>query len=645
MAEKLGEALLDLDTNDKGLHKGVDRAERRATALGRTFDDVSRRAALLGKAMVTAATVGAAAFTAGIAGAVKRLEYMRKAGAQVDQALKNSGNTARTSAAEIEAWADALEDRTGRAAEEVMELSANLASFGFGREEFFRALTLADDMAAAWGGDLRQNLEGLSRALDDPINGMAMLSKRGIKLTQDQKDMAAAFLDAGNKVAAQGVVFEALEAQVKGVAEAGFNGLGAAIARAQKRWEDAFEDLVTGKGDASDLRDTLVDLADTLSSPEFIKAAMGFGSTLAEGIGVAAQAVIALWGKVKEFLAWLDGQQAAANSESGLVDRLAAQEANLAQLRAAREGGGWGAAFVGSDGNIRRAEQGVANLRAQLDALRNGPKFDPVGDGAGEFATFARTFVPGTMAGQGNVDPYEGLGNGAGEASEKVRDLIADLQHEREIVGLSTLDQEIMNTVRLAGVDAMSAEGLEIRRLITETAEHRDQIEQMQEVYELLGDIGKSAVMGLVDALEDGQVEGNELLGILGNVLSMAGSAFLNWGFEGFGAGPGKAIGDFFAGLFADGGLIPNGSFGIAGEDGPEPVFATSRGTRVMSNPDFRGAMSGGRETGDMYLTINGSGLSPSELTQAVRDAIGTFSRYELPSRVRAINADPLAVG
>lgn len=664
MAEKLGEALLDLDTNDRKFNQGVDRAGKKAERLGRVFDDVSRRAIAVGKAMAAGAAVGVAAFGKGIYDATKRLEEMRKASAQVDRALKNSGNTANTSAREIEAFADKLEDRTGRAAEDVMELSANLASFGFGREEFFRAIELADDMAAAWGGDLRQNLEGLSRALDDPINGMAMLSKRGIKLTDDQKAMAAAFLDANDKVGAQGVVFKALEAQVKGVAEAGFDRLSAAIGRGQQRWEAAFEDLVTGRGDAGDLRDTLVDLADTLSSPEFIAAAMGFGEKLAAGIGVAAQAVIWTWGKVKEFLAWLDGQNPANMSADTLATRIAKQQADIAAAEAKLKGaGGSLLGTVGQDaggwfGTKLGAAEGIANMRRDLDAMlaertkRADPTQVDVGgtfkklDGTGTFESpdaMWRFLKPGYGAG-GN--PYAGQ-DFTTDATEKqrraIQDLVADLEHERDMVGLTAREQEILNTIRRAGVDATSNQGKQIRNLITETREHEEQLERQQDLYAALGQAGKTAIEGIVGAMDDGIITGGELLGILGNLLSQAGQFFLGQGAKG-GGDLGGILGTIFSGFFADGGLIPNGSFGIVGENGPEPVWGGAGGTHVMSNPDFM-EMLGGAGGRVNNVTVNGSGLSQAELTQAIADALDRYDRFQLPGRVADINADPHARG
>ena len=100
------------------------------------------------------------------------------------------------------------------------------------------------------------------------------------------------------------------------------------------------------------------------------------------------------------------------------------------------------------------------------------------------------------------------------------------------------------------------------------------------------------------------------------------------------------------AGLFhADGGLIPNGGFGIVGEEGPELVNMTSRGAMVTSNPDFMAMMGGGGRGMINNITINGSNLSEAQLSQALSDALSRFSRYHLPGRVAEINADPLARG
>ena len=204
------------------------------------------------------------AFSAGIGQAVGRIEEMRKLSSQLDRALANTGNTAKTSASEVAGFADELERSTGRAAEEVMALSTNLATFGFSREVFFDAIELADDMAAAWGGDLKQNAEGLARALADPEQGLAMLTKRGITFTDEQKKMIAGFMKANDLVGAQGVIMDALNEQVKGVAAAGFTGLTKATANAWKGLDDFFEGIATGLQVNLGLELALVGVAEAL---------------------------------------------------------------------------------------------------------------------------------------------------------------------------------------------------------------------------------------------------------------------------------------------------------------------------------------------------------------------------------------------
>src|SRR3546814_18695615 len=65
---------------------------------------------------------------------------------------------------------------------------------------------------------------------------------------------------------------------------------------------------------------------------------------------------------------------------------------------------------------------------------------------------------------------------------------------------------------------------------------------------------------------------------------------FRSMDLRGFGGGGVlfSSIGKFFSGFFADGWLIPTGSFGIAGEAGPEPIFATAGGVGVLPNSALR---------------------------------------------------------
>lgn len=678
MSERLGEALLDLDTNDKRFNEGIDRAEKKANSLGKTLDDVRDKAVQVGKALAVGTFVS---FSAGIVLAVKRLEEARKSAGQVDQALKNSGNTARTSAKEIEAWADKLEDRTGRAAEEVMAVSANLASFGFGRAQFFRAITLADDMSAAWGGDLKQNLEGLSRALDDPINGMAMLSKRGVQLTDEQKQLAQSFLEVGDKAAAQGVVFDALEAQVKGVAEAGFQGLTRSIAQAQKAWETAFEDLVQGNGKTGDLRDTLVDLADTLSSPDFISAVMGFGTLVIRLVDGIAQVAIGAQRAIQDLYS-------AANAPGGGLNTLAASTAPLneralpvmqqqlvakqaALAKSLQGGGGWFGSNVGADADRKSLQGEIQALTAAIAARSNPSAFDVNGvfEGLSGQAFDSpedlwKALDPGTMTGQSPFDPYEGFsysGKGGGSKTDKAAQLIESLKTERDLLREMDPVQQRLIQLRDQLASATTTQRDEVEALVTAIQEETTAWENSQAAAQLFGDWASNSLEGLrkgtksvtdvvndlVDTLAQAVLQSmllgqGPLAGLFGSKNSAGGVGGL---FGGLFSGGG--LGGLFSGFFAKGGLIPSGTFGIVGERGPEPVIGTSRGAMVLPNSSLSSGGGGGGEggRGDIYVTIHGSQLTQSELAQAVSDGIENYDRHRLPQRVADINADPLARG
>jgi TP901 family phage tail tape measure protein len=94
----------------------------------------------------------------------------------------------------------------------------------------------------------------------------------------------------------------------------------------------------------------------------------------------------------------------------------------------------------------------------------------------------------------------------------------------------------------------------------------------------------------------------------------------------------GTAI-NLFAGLFADGGQLQPGQWGIAGENGPEPIYAGKTGMTVIPHD------AGGGRTTVVHMTVDVSGASGNEevariaeaaAARGARQAISTVNR-ELP--------------
>ena len=88
---------------------------------------------------------------------------------------------------------------------------------------FDRATAAAIDLAAAGFGTAESNAVQLGKALEDPIKGIAALSKSGVTFTEVEKDKIKALVESGKLLAAQEIILKALETQVGGTAVATAN--------------------------------------------------------------------------------------------------------------------------------------------------------------------------------------------------------------------------------------------------------------------------------------------------------------------------------------------------------------------------------------------------------------------------------------
>jgi hypothetical protein len=127
--------------------------------------------------------------------------------------------------------ANATARATGLDQNSIKQAQATLLTFGeIGQSadqagaEFDRATKAAIDLAAAGFGSIEGNAVQLGKALNDPIKGLASLSKSGVTFTDAEKDMIKAMVEAGDTAGAQRLVLEAIEKQVGGTAEATANG-------------------------------------------------------------------------------------------------------------------------------------------------------------------------------------------------------------------------------------------------------------------------------------------------------------------------------------------------------------------------------------------------------------------------------------
>lgn len=222
----MSEVVVKITLDSSGAVSGARRTNRALSTVGRSGRQAAGGVRTLGAALKSLWLYIAPLLALGkavqlVAGAFRAAADEQGALRRFEQALANTGNATRTTSEELTNFADRLSKATGTAADEIVEAAAMIAMDGLDNEIFYRSIELANDMAAAWGGNLRTNMEGLSRAIGDPVKGFAMLRMRGIQLTDQQAALVSQLMESNDVIGAQRVVLESLEAQVKGIAEAG----------------------------------------------------------------------------------------------------------------------------------------------------------------------------------------------------------------------------------------------------------------------------------------------------------------------------------------------------------------------------------------------------------------------------------------
>lgn len=201
-------------------------------------------ASIVATAGVAALAVGIGALTVGLGAAVGRLAETERITNRLAAVLRLTGNAAGMTVREVHALARDMEQTTGRAANEVLEAAAALATFtSIGQENFQRTLKIANDIAEVFGGNLRENVDRVARALDDPLEGFAALRRAGFSLADAEREVVEELLRIGDVAGAQQVVLRNLEQQVGGAAAAGSQGLTGSFNQAKTAVANFFDEL------------------------------------------------------------------------------------------------------------------------------------------------------------------------------------------------------------------------------------------------------------------------------------------------------------------------------------------------------------------------------------------------------------------
>lgn len=223
------------------------------------------------------------------------------------QAVINAtGGIAGRTTEQLEAQAQALARATLESVDGVMAAQQTLLTFRNVQGDIFdRTIEAAADMSAALGTGLQGSILQLAKALENPTQGLSALTRSGTVFTEQQKEMVAAMVEAGDLAKAQAFILSELEAQYGGASRAA-SGLSAA----KDSLGQSFTNLLISINTATGLSVALAAAYNGLSYlTQLLADNMGDlrGFIIAAGIALAVTYTPAIWGAIAATATWVSG--------------------------------------------------------------------------------------------------------------------------------------------------------------------------------------------------------------------------------------------------------------------------------------------------------------------------------------------------
>ena len=159
-----------------------------------------------------------------IGGSIEEASQWNSVFAQTQAVVASTGEAAGLTAAEMGEMASAMSASAGQSLfsdDAILGAQNVLATFTNIKGENFGSATQAIlDMSQALVMDLDSAAMQVGKALNDPVAGLAALSRSGVQFTADQEAMIKAMVEAGNVAGAQEIMMAELNTQFGGSASA-----------------------------------------------------------------------------------------------------------------------------------------------------------------------------------------------------------------------------------------------------------------------------------------------------------------------------------------------------------------------------------------------------------------------------------------
>lgn len=233
------------------------------------------------------AGVGIAALVVGTIKAVKAAAELEQQTLKLNAVLRATEYASGLTAQAIDDYAYSVAEATLASQQGARDASVALSSFtNVAGDQFKRTISLAQDFAAVFGGDMSAATVKFGRALDNPREGLQGLSRQFTAFNASQRNLIANMFDSGNVVGAQEKILEGLEARIGGAGVAAAGGLAGAYDTLGERVTKFFQLIGDNTGLLSLTTDLTVRLAHAMG---LINDELGGGSIEDQLKGVHAE--------------------------------------------------------------------------------------------------------------------------------------------------------------------------------------------------------------------------------------------------------------------------------------------------------------------------------------------------------------------
>ena len=216
------------------------------------MDDAERSTRRLAAAKQVAAAAAAALTAAIIAGslsAARAIAEDEAAQRKLEAVMRATGNTTGLTIKQLNAFVTEMKNTTRATEEDLWGAVTALATFPTISGKIFKeTISAAQDMTAIYGGGLKESLDGLARAIEDPIEGFDRLRDKGFTLSAEQERLAKQFMETGQYAKAQEIVLKSLTDAVGGAGEAESGGLTGAHTKLFEAAQNSFKAILEGSG-------------------------------------------------------------------------------------------------------------------------------------------------------------------------------------------------------------------------------------------------------------------------------------------------------------------------------------------------------------------------------------------------------------